>query len=996
MANFSSGGVLLSAVVEIRVKEESLRKDLAKAKRAVQETTDRMTKESISKMKDKARASLRINKLEQQQTVRSVQDRIAAQGVLRREAAKTLSDERKALTQRKSHAREVARTQREAVHRLGRMSSAFRMLGVQVTIAGAIITAVFVKMLSQFTDFDRSMRKATAVTTFNLQQYTRMSDMAEQASISLNMAATNTADAFYFLGSAGLSATDQMKAFLPVVTLAKAAVIEAGQAAEIMVDTMKGFKIPFEETAHVAAVMAKSVISSNMNFLQLGETLSLVAGVARSTNNTLEETAAMIQLMANVGIKGTRAGTTMRRSMINLAAPSEKIKRLFRDMSIEIEDQSGKIKPYIQLIGEISDALTHATESQKQMAFKTLFGARAIAGQIELFSAGSAELKNMTMQLILAGNTHEEIAQKQLKAFGEEVGQMRKQFENLSRYISSKFVPTLKMASAWMKNFAEEATNASEKNETLMGVLTGTGLAMGGILTMAGTGLTTLASLALVASGLNMSFLALTGIILGAVAAITAIVATIVFLVNKVAKARDEQIKFNDSIRENKKLVDGAREANEKWIESLGRMLPSDKMIKIQKGIRDVADELERRSTSLEQFGALSENLDAVSAGSLSFLLKERGLSTPLARPKMGVFSQPGMGGAPSEMPLMDKKAAMESIIEFEKWQIKRHKATIKVLIDQAGKAFEDRRNQTGEEKGFENIWRTETLEAVVGMYSDMRGEASNFFKFSKQLAERRRQDMLKDFQEREFVSDTERASELKKFEDIQEAHKIQMMEQLRFEKAIRSGSFIEGLREGMKKISRDFKTAGQHGVEMASTIESSMGTAFERIISEGGNFRDAMLGFANEIQNAFIEVLAGRIAAGVMGNISMPTFMGMSGGGRIQAGGAPAISAQGVGVAHRGGLMTPANIANLPRFHKGLAADEFPAILQTGERVIPRGGGSASQQPNIVINFEDKTSQGVAPTQSRTEFDGKSFVTNIILEDSVNFGPLKSQGIIR
>ncbi|GAG54751.1 unnamed protein product, partial [marine sediment metagenome] len=47
--------------------------------------------------------------------------------------------------------------------------------------------------------------------------------MAEEQSVRLNMAATKTAEAFYFLGSAGLSVTDQMKAYVPVATLAKAA-----------------------------------------------------------------------------------------------------------------------------------------------------------------------------------------------------------------------------------------------------------------------------------------------------------------------------------------------------------------------------------------------------------------------------------------------------------------------------------------------------------------------------------------------------------------------------------------------------------------------------------------------------------------------------------------------------------------------------------------------------------------------------------------------------
>jgi hypothetical protein len=48
-----------------------------------------------------------------------------------------------------------------------------------------------------------------------------------------------------------------------------------------------------------------------------------------------------------------------------------------------------------------------------------------------------------------------------------------------------------------------------------------------------------------------------------------------------------------------------------------------------------------------------------------------------------------------------------------------------------------------------------------------------------------------------------------------------------------------------------------------------------------------------------------------------------------------------------------PAGVfAGAPRLHSGLAADEFPAILQRGERVIPRGG-SAGVSVSVMVNMQ-------------------------------------------
>jgi hypothetical protein len=67
-----------------------------------------------------------------------------------------------------------------------------------------------------------------------------------------------------------------------------------------------------------------------------------------------------------------------------------------------------------------------------------------------------------------------------------------------------------------------------------------------------------------------------------------------------------------------------------------------------------------------------------------------------------------------------------------------------------------------------------------------------------------------------------------------------------------------------------------------------------------------------------------------------------------------------GVGVRHKGGLVgydnpqtrfvNPALFAGAPRLHKGLAPDEYPAILQKGETVIPKGG-SIAPTINIINN---------------------------------------------
>lgn len=960
MANFS-GEPLLSARVDIRVEDKTLQRDLDKAKQAVQKTTDEMTKMSINKMKDRARANLRLNKMEQQETVRTSQKRVKADKEAVRSQNKLAATRRKAAKEQKSSSNNAAKQSAEARNRVGRLSSAFRMLGVQVTILGAIITAVFAKMVKDAKEFDTAMRKATAVSTTSLAQYSQMASMAERQSITLNMAATDTADAFYFLGSAGLNAEQQMKAFIPVVTLAKAAVIEAGQAAEIMVDTMKGFKIPFEEAAHVAAVLAKSVISSNMNFLQLGETLSLVAGVARTTNNSLEDTAAMIQVMANVGIKGTRAGTTLRRSMLNLAAPSSKITKLFDGLNIEITNQQDVIKPYIQLVGELGNALHDAGEDQKAMAFKTLFGARAIAGQLEIFDAGATKLRRMSLELRLVGNTHKEIADKQLKAFGEQVGQMQRAFENLNRHLTSKFVPTIKLVTSWIEKLTKKMTKAADEGDELSGVIVGTGIAMGGILTVAGAGLTTLASLALVSSGLTIGFGALVGISVGVIAAITAIIAVVVKLINKYARAKEFQMNLNKEIDNGREIVKQSRKEYENWAAALGDIKPTKEFLDLGKQFLKTSDDIDVMNNKLNLSNKILNNAN-MTGPQITKILKKHGMepTTRTVISRQPLVSSFGVSAPTTTTTTeVDIKTSMKRLITKQKAEmeeIKKHQAEIltqrALLEDQL---FDiDRKGKVARGE-LAKAWRVESVQIAVDMYSDIKNSAAAAHQFQIQLIDERQKAELMAFKKREILASEDKALAVLQFKFIQDLQKKALINELRMQRALQGDDFGAGFKAQMRENIENMKKLGTVGAETADTLKDSFADVLGDLTRDIRNWRNIFLDAIMAIENALIDLATQQVALQIFDKARDSKAgggllaLGSSLLGAIKGPTSGAIDLSG-NSAQFGGAVTAARLSAATPLHAGghagssrldrggLGNEEFNATLLSGERVLRRG----------------------------------------------------------
>ena len=102
----------------------------------------------------------------------------------------------------------------------------------------------------------------------------------------------------------------------------------------------------------------------------------------------------------------------------------------------------------------------------------------------------------------------------------------------------------------------------------------------------------------------------------------------------------------------------------------------------------------------------------------------------------------------------------------------------------------------------------------------------------------------------------------------------------------------------------------------------------------------------------------------------------------------------------HSGGLIMHAG-GYVPRFHVGgLSSDEVPAILQKVEYVVSRKGiaaldkinsGQGGGNLNVVVQVKNESSQPVAASQGRTQFDGEKYVVGVVLKNIDSNGPLRS-----
>tara|TARA_R110000744_G_scaffold143565_2_gene255547 strand:- start:22582 stop:25155 length:2574 start_codon:yes stop_codon:yes gene_type:complete len=185
------------------------------------------------------------------------------------------------------------------------------------------------------------------------------------------------------LAKIGFTTDDILNATAATLDFAGALDVDLGSAAEFAGSVVSSFGLTTKETQRVVDALALSTSKSALDFSLLRESIKTVAPVARAVNMTVEETTALLGILADNGIKGSRAGTGLSAALIELNKKGIPLNEALKNVSESTNglntamDLAGKQggKVLLNLAGSgpekiqaLTDALNDADGSAKQLA----------------------------------------------------------------------------------------------------------------------------------------------------------------------------------------------------------------------------------------------------------------------------------------------------------------------------------------------------------------------------------------------------------------------------------------------------------------------------------------------------------------------------------------------------------------------------------------------------------------------------------------------------
>lgn len=184
--------------------------------------------------------------------------------------------------------------------------------------------------------------------------YRTMYEYAIRQGSETRYTAEEVADALYYMGLAGWDATKMMQGLRPMLDLGAATGEDLARVSDIVTDSMNALGIEVKDLSSYTNVLAEMTRSSNTTLDQAGEAFKYVAPLAGSLGYSMQDMAIAIGEFANVGVKGSQAGTGLRQALNSLTNPSERAKKVLDDLGWSIYDVgTGKAKPLMQVMTEL-------------------------------------------------------------------------------------------------------------------------------------------------------------------------------------------------------------------------------------------------------------------------------------------------------------------------------------------------------------------------------------------------------------------------------------------------------------------------------------------------------------------------------------------------------------------------------------------------------------------------------------------------------------------
>ena len=273
----------------------------------------------------------------------------------------------------------------------GFLSSPLMAAGVSLS-AGALAGDA----IGTYAGFTSQMSEVKAIAGATQTEFAQLTDKAKEMGATTKFTAQESAEAFNYMGMAGWKASDMLGGIEGVLNLAAASGENLGTTSDIVTDALTAFGMKASDSTHFSDVLATAASNANTTVSGMGDTFKYVGSMAGALGYSIEDVALATGLMANIGVKGTMAGTALNAIMTRLSTNTNGATDTLRAMGVEFFNADGSARALSTVMGELRTATAGMTAEQKLNLANTVAGMEAQKGLLAILNASEEDYNKLS------------------------------------------------------------------------------------------------------------------------------------------------------------------------------------------------------------------------------------------------------------------------------------------------------------------------------------------------------------------------------------------------------------------------------------------------------------------------------------------------------------------------------------------------------------------------------------------------------------------------
>ena len=237
---------------------------------------------------------------------------------------------------------------------------------------------------------------------------------------------------------AGFDVNDAMLLTKDAMDLVIAGSLDASQASDLLIASLKGFDLPATDAARLIDVLNEVSNNYATDVEQLAIGMAELSPIASTMGFSLEETAGVLTPVIEIFRSGGEAAVALKTGLLRLLDDNPTVVRALESIGVAQRDANGNLRSGKEILADVATAFTSLDQKQKLFIASQLVGIEQSARMVTVFDNLGKTTEVTETALRAAGSAAAEVASR-LESSEVAVDRFVVGFENLAITVGDQF-----------------------------------------------------------------------------------------------------------------------------------------------------------------------------------------------------------------------------------------------------------------------------------------------------------------------------------------------------------------------------------------------------------------------------------------------------------------------------------------------------------------------------------------------------------------------------